>query len=368
MTASVVKFGRTSDFRQQLLSRVDAYFASTGLKARAPARMYVKSVVVLTWVVASYALLYFGATTWWQAVLCAISLSFAVAALSFNVPHDGSHGSYSRWPILNRATAFSFDLCGASSYVWHWKHNVMHHTFTNIAGSDADIELGALGRLSTAQPLRALHRFQHLYLWVLYGLIMFKWQVYDDFHDLIRARIGDHPIPRPRGTELVLFVAGKLAFLAVWFGIPLLHHSFGVVLAIYAFTMFALGLEISIVFQLAHTVEEAAFALPAGSGDRVANEWAVHQVETTVDYAHSNRALSWFVGGLNFQIEHHLFPKISHVHYSALAPIVEQVCRENGVRYDMHPTFRAALAAHYRWLRKLGDARFVPAGPVSIRP
>ena len=363
MTASVIKFGRTSDFRQQLVARVDAYFATTGLTARAPARMYVKSAVIVAWAVLSYVLLYFVATTWWQAALSAVSVSLAVAAVSFNVPHDGSHGSYSRWPILNRAMAFSFDLCGASSYLWHWKHNVMHHTFTNIAGADADIELGGLGRLSTAHPHRMLHRFQHFYLWVLYGLILFKWQFYDDFHDLIRGEIGGRPIPRPRGTELALFIAGKLAFVAVWFAIPMLHHSFGVVLVMYLFTTFAIGLVISVVFQLAHTNEEAAFLTPVGSDERVESEWAVHQVETTVDFARANRVLSWFLGGLNFQIEHHLFPKVSHVHYAALAPIIEDVCRENGVRYETHPTFRAALAAHYRWLRNLADASFSPAVP-----
>ena len=86
------------------------------------------------------------------------------------------------------------------------------------------------------------------------------------------------------------------------------------------------------------------------------SDWAVHQVQTTVDFGQGNRLLSWYIGGLNFQIEHHLFPHICHIHYPALAPVVADTCKEYGLRYTAQPTFRAGLVSHFRWLRRMGMA------------
>lgn len=317
--------------------------------------MYVKSSIIALWTAASYVVLVFVAHSAVVAVCSALSLSLAAAALAFNIPHDASHGSYSRLPAFNRAMAFAFDLLGASSYVWHWKHDVVHHTYPNITGVDEDISLGPLGRLTPSQPHHPPHRFQHFYLWALYGLILFKWQFVDDFRDVIRGKVGQTAMPRPRGLELGLFLAGKVASVAVCFVIPLLRHPPGVVFGMYFLTAFLLGLVVSVVFQLAHAVEDAEFPVAAPRG-RMSSEWAIHQVETTVDFARGSRVLAWYLGGLNFQIEHHLFPKLSHAHYPALAPIVEAVCVERGVRYRAHRTLRAAIASHYRWLRRLANA------------
>jgi linoleoyl-CoA desaturase len=126
------------------------------------------------------------------------------------------------------------------------------------------------------------------------------------------------------------------------------------VLVFYAGTAFALGLVLSVVFQLAHCVEDAEFpSLPSGS-ERLPDEWAVHQVKSTVDFGRRSRLLTWYVGGLNFQIEHHLFPKICHVHYPRIAGVVEEVCAEYGVRYAAHDRLRDALSSHWRWLRRMG--------------
>jgi linoleoyl-CoA desaturase len=86
----------------------------------------------------------------------------------------------------------------------------------------------------------------------------------------------------------------------------------------------------------------------------MATPWAVHQVETTVDFARGSRVLTWLLGGLNFQIEHHLFPRMCHVNYPAIAPVVEQTCRDYGVDYKQNATLCSALRSHYRWLRAMG--------------
>jgi len=89
----------------------------------------------------------------------------------------------------------------------------------------------------------------------------------------------------------------------------------------------------------------------------------VHQVQTTVDFARDNRVLGWFVGGLNFQIEHHLFHKICHIHYPALSKVIEQACQEFGIRYSVNRTFFSAVASHYHWLTKMGRRPVTAAQP-----
>ena len=135
--------------------------------------------------------------------------------------------------------------------------------------------------------------------------------------------------------------------------VPALFHPWWVVLAYYAATSMVLGLVLSVVFQLAHCVEEAEFPRPPLGTDRLSDAWAVHQVQTTVDFARGNRLLTWYVGGLNFQIEHHLFPRICHIHYPRIAPIVREVCAEYGVRYAVHKSLLGAVASHFRWLRRM---------------
>jgi len=318
--------------------------------------MYLKTAILLTWLAASYVLLVFVAETWWQALPLAILLGCAMAATGFNVMHDGGHGAYSNHPWINKLMAMTLDAMGGSSYLWHWKHGVFHHTYVNILGHDTDIDLGLLGRLTPDAKRYVFHRWQHIYIWFLYGLMPIKWHLFDDFAEIIAGRIGGQRFPRPKGWELVIFLAGKALFFSLAFGIPSLLHPGWVVVLLYGVAALVLGSLLSIVFQVAHCVEQAEFPLPHEDSGRIENDWAAHQTETTVDYARHSRIAAWFLGGLNFQIEHHLFPRICHVHYPALSQLVEETCREFGVRYTEHESFGAGVAAHYHWLRRMGMA------------
>jgi linoleoyl-CoA desaturase len=309
---------------------------------------HAKTATLFAWLVVSYVLLVFVADEPWMAALFAVSLALAMAGIGFNVMHDGGHGSYSLDRRVNRLMARSLDLLGGSSYVWHRKHNLLHHTWPNVPGVDDDIETGGLARLAVSQPRRFFHRFQWLYMWPLYGFLAVKWQLFDDFAFLAHGRVGERQFPRPRGSDLAVFLGGKVLFFAWAFAIPLLRHPFPVVLVTYFGCVFVLGLTLSVVFQLAHCVPEAA------SGAADARSWARRQVESSVDFARGHWLVTWYLGGLNYQIEHHLFPQVAHVHYPALAPIVESVCREFGVRYSAYPTLGSALHAHLRFLRQLG--------------
>ncbi len=204
------------------------------------------------------------------------------------------------------------------------------------------------------QKRLAYHRWQHFYLWPLYGLLAIKWQLLDDFQKLISGRISHQPFPRPKGWELVIFITGKVIFFSVPFGIPLLFHPVGVVLFYHGVTGLVTGTLLSVVFQVAHCVEEAEFPLPRANTGCIDNAWAIHQAGTTVDFARRSRVVTWLIGGLNFQIEHHLFPRISHVNYPAISKLVEQTCRDIGIRFSEFKSFRTGMASHFRWLRRMG--------------
>ena len=352
-----LKFTGSDRFLRELRNRVDAYFESTGRSKRDCPAMYFKTASILAWFAAAYVLILFVATSWWAIALLAVVLGLAMAAIGFNIQHDAGHKAYSDRQWVNKMMALTLDLMGGSSYLWDWKHNSIHHTYPNIDGHDDDINIGALGRLTPSQPWYKFHRFQGVYLWLLYGFLAIKWHLYDDFYNVAVGRIGGHKIPRPKGKDLALFVGGKVAFFSMAFFIPMLLHPWWAVLAVYALAAFVSGVVLSVVFQLAHCVEEADFPVPVdapGGGQRMETDWAVHQVQTTVDFARRNPFLCWFLGGLNFQIEHHLFHKICHIHYPALSKVVEETCREFGVRYASHRTFWSAVASHWRWLVAMG--------------
>lgn len=333
---------------------MDEYFNGSGIARRGGAAIFRKSAAMFGMLLCAYVALVFVAATAAQAVLSAVFLGCVMAGIGFNVQHDGGHGSCSERKRVNRLMALSLDLLGGSSYFWNFKHNVAHHTYPNVSGSDDDIYLGPLARLSPHDRRFWFHRFQHIYMWGLYGLLALKWQLVDDFHSMLRPGFGQTHVPRPRGGELWLFCAGKLVFFGLAIGVPLLFHSAWKVAALFAVTGATLGFVLGCVFQLAHCVEQADYQIPVAATGRLDREWAVYQVESAVDFARSNRFVTWFLGGLNFQIEHHLFPGVCHLHYPALSAIVEPVCAAHGVRYRAHESTRAAVGSHYRWLRRLG--------------
>jgi len=353
--AQALRFTGGNEFHAELKRRVELFFHETGRPQRDHPAMYVKAAAILTCFVLSYCLLVFAVSTWWQAVPLAVLVGLATAGIGFNVMHDGGHGAFSRHAGINKAAALFMDLIGGSSYLWHWKHGIFHHTYVNLTGHDVDVDMGRLARLTPHQPWWPPYRWQHWYVWPLYGVMAVKWHLFDDFRDVLTGRVGPHRVPRPRGWDLVTFLCGKSAFLSLAMGIPLLAHPWWVVLIYYAILTTTLGLVLSIVFQLAHTVDGASFPGPPGQARRLERPWAEHQVEATVNFMRHNRAASWLLGGLNFQIEHHLFPRISHVNYPAMSEVVERTCREFGVAYREHRTLGSGIASHVRWLRRMGS-------------
>ena len=369
-----VRFPAHSPMRAELNRRVDEYFEQGGLDRKGGATQLRKTTLMVLWLVASWTLLVFWAGSWSTAIPLAISLGLAQAGIGFAVMHDGNHGAVSRSRWVNRLHAASLDAVGGSSYLWHFKHNVIHHSFTNVDGVDDDIDAGAALRMSEGQPRRWFHRFQHLYAVPLYALFFAsKWVFLDDFLTWARGSICGQRFPRPRGLDAVQLLAGKL-FYGVWaLGVPLLFHPPVAVLAAYLLVMAVVGVTLALVFQLAHVVEETTF-VPTPEGGELERSFVEHQVATTADFAPGNRIVTWYVAGLNYQIEHHLFPKVGHRHYPALSRIVKELCAERGIVYHCHPTVWRALVSHFGFMRRIGQGlprALAPApalAPVDAQP
>lgn len=347
-----LRFPRRSPFFKALNQRVNDSFEG---KSKAGGRAILrKTFIIGCWWLASYAFLLFAAQGTLSFLLGGLSMAMAIAGIGFSIQHDGGHASYSENPRLNRWAALSLDFIGGSSWVWKSKHNFLHHYYTNVDGVDADLQDGSYMRLSPLQPRKSVHRWQHLYAWLLYGLLPIKWHFLDDFLNLKQQRVGEQPIRLDDPGEIRVMLLGKLVFFSWSLLIPTLFHGIGPTLLVYLYVNLCLGVILAVVFQLAHCVDKAQFIPQPEPGEKLPMDWAEHQVRTTVDFAPKSRFWTWYLGGLNYQVEHHLFPKISHIHYPAMAPIVRATCAEFEIPYASYESVPQAVLAHYRFLRELG--------------
>jgi linoleoyl-CoA desaturase len=347
-------FGSGGDFILDTRREVEAYLESGRVRMRARQKLYAKTFVAFALWAASWGTLIFAHPGVLLGVLALAGLIFATVLIGFCVQHDANHGAYFGTRRANHLMGWTSDaFAGFSSYAWRVKHNIAHHTYTNVAGYDDDINQAPFARLTPNQTPKPWYRLQHIYIWPLYSLMVLRWQTGADIAALVRGRIGSSPIKLPRRWALVGLISGKLIFIGWAIVVPLLIYPWWVVLAGYLVFTSVTSLITATTFQLAHCVEEADFA----SVDEVTASkrvWAVHEVETTVDFCTGNVPLTWVLGGLNYQIEHHLFPQLPHTHYPRIAAIVRRNAAKHGVRYTAQPSLFAALRSHQRHLRGLG--------------
>lgn len=347
-------FASGGAFLDDTRREVAEYLAEHGVAAGGRRRLYAKGFVAFALMGGSWAALMLASLGLYLGVASFLGLIVGTTLVAFCVMHDANHGAYFRRRRLNHLLGWTADVAlGVSSYAWRVKHNVAHHTYTNVDGYDADITQVPLARFMPVQPRRPWYRFQHIYIWPLYCLMVLRWQTAGDIAALRRGSIGRSALRLPRGWDLIGLVAGKAIFVTWALVVPLLVYPWWLALAGYLALAMSLGLITATTFQLAHCVEEATYAAPS---DLVAQRriWAVHEVETTVDFCPHNRVLTWALGGLNYQIEHHLFPRTPHTHYPQIAEIVARNCKLHGIRHTSQPTLRAALRSHHRHLRALG--------------
>lgn len=352
--ASRIKFSATKrgDFYPVVKERVEAYFSKEDIVRTGGPALWWKTAGILFLYAGTYACLLINWGSFAATLAFFILLGIEAALIGFNVIHDALHGAYSPSHRINRMIGYIFDFNGMSSMMWMVTHNVQHHTYTNITGLDKDIDKLIWLRLSPHDEYYWFHRYQHLYALPLYCLSSINWCHYADYKQFWLT----WKEKKVTFKDAVLFFGFKALNWIVFFVMPMLFLSipwWQIVIGYLA--MHASGAFVSaIVFQLAHVVEGVEYPLPDGDG-HMHNRWAEHEVRTSSSFGTRDLWLTHFVGGLNFQIEHHLFPGVCHTHYPAIAPIVRATVLEFGLPYCEHATFRGAIASHLRTLRHLGQ-------------
>jgi linoleoyl-CoA desaturase len=356
---SKIKFNNSDPlFFNTLKSRVNSYFEDKNIKETGNYKLYTKTVVLITTLIISYIwLVFFTPASILLSVIVCIAMGVNVAAIGFNVMHDGAHGSYSSKKWVNTFMGLSLNILGGNVYIWSQKHNINHHSYTNVEGMDDDIDIKPYIRVHADQKKSWYHQFQQYYGLFLYGMTYFFWVFMNDFNKYFTGKIAEHTKMRKMNLpEHFNFWISKVLY--VFFFIIFPFFFAGVIPTIIGWSImaFTAGVVIAIVFQLAHIVEDAHFVTPEGDSMKIETEWAKHQINTTVNFATKSRVMSWLLGGLNFQVEHHLFPKISHIHYPEINKIVKQTCEEFNVIYREFPTVLSAIRSHLIHLKMAGTA------------
>jgi len=346
------------DFTSTLNKRVNEYFKNKGISRHGNREMVIKTACMFLAYLLPYILLVTGVLTGTPALLIGLLImSLGLAGVGLSVMHDANHGAYSNKNWINTVVGYSLNFIGANAFNWKMQHNVLHHTFTNVHDEDEDISPRGALRMTPYSEWKKVHQYQFIYAWFLYGLLTIVWLFFKDFVRIVRyhktglAKKQNANILR----EWIILIASKLVYIGYIFVIPVLFTPllwWQVLLGIFIMHYIA-GFILAIIFQPAHVIEGTEFPLP-DENHSMENNWAVHQLLTTTNFGNNSRWFSWYVGGLNFQIEHHLFPNICHVHYRKIAGIVKETAGEFGLPYKSTRTFLQALIKHARLLKQLG--------------
>ncbi len=358
--AKITFDNRNNQFYQSLKLSVDEYFETNDIKRTGDWRLYIKTITLVGAAIAMYCgLLFFPVAPLLALLICAL-MGFTFASIGFSVMHDANHGSYSTKSWLNDLIGLSANALGASSFFWKQKHNIIHHTYTNVDGIDDDIAKSPIIRQCETQKWVPAHKVQHLYLIPVYALSSIFWLFFMDFTKYFTRKIYTTEAWKMTAKNHIIFWATKVSYFIFYMIIPMIVWGFGPWLLGFFLLHVVMGLTLSLVFQLAHVVENTEFENVAlDETKHIETAWAEHQIKTSSNFSMNNRVISWFVGGLNFQIEHHLFPKVSHIHYPAISKIVIEKCAEFHLPYNQYSTITGAIASHFRVMKMLGKQPLV---------
>jgi linoleoyl-CoA desaturase len=349
-------------FFTTVTTRVNAYFAVKNISPFANAEMWIKTVVMLLLYFVPYGLMVSGtgADRPWLFFGLWLLMGCGMIGIGTSVMHDANHGTYSRNKRINNFIGFILEVIGGYTVTWKIQHNVLHHTYTNIAGLDEDIDSIILLRFSPRQPWYWFHRYQYIYAWFFYMVMTLYWMTAKDYLQVIRYKQHDLLVKqRVSLTQAVSRITlYKMVYYTYIVAFPILFSGMPWYFVLIGFLImhFTAGLFLSCIFQPSHIMETSAFSAPVTTDgkSRMEDSWAVHELANTTNFSPRSRILSWFIGGLNYQIEHHLFANICHVHFPGIAPIVKSTARDFGLPYHVQPTFFKALREHAKMLKVLG--------------
>lgn len=357
MTQTIKFNQKNSLFSKSLKQKTNNYFSSTFTKKTGNRRIFIKASVLLVSFLAIYSILVFVQPHWSISILLCLIFGVNLAAIGFNIMHDAGHNSFSDNKKLNTVLSYSLNLLGGNIYFWKLKHNIAHHTYTNIDGEDHDIEVKFM-RIHHDQKLKKHHKYQHIYFIFLYGISYLAWIFYQDYEKYFRQKMAPHSEDKFHFPlqEKLIFWSSKIFHFVLFIVIPIYMLGWATALLGLLITAVVCGLCLAIVFQLAHVVTDTEFKTINNS--MVEEEWMIHQLQSTANFSTKNKVLTWLLGGLNFQVEHHLFPKISHVHYPALNKIVRQTCEEHNIPYIEYKSFWQAFLSHIKVIKLMAKPAY----------
>jgi linoleoyl-CoA desaturase len=343
-------------FSVVLKQRVDEYFKENNISKHANGAMIFKTVFFLVLFVTLYFTILFEVFPTVYQIPLAMLLGMTMAFIGFNICHDALHGAYSANKKVNKSLGFLFNVIGANAYMWNITHNIVHHSYTNVVHHDEDIEIApGLVRVSETDKLNYIHRYQHIYAFFLYTLTTLAWFFKKDYKKFFQKNIGDSHVNKHPKIEYFNLFFYKFIYYGLFIIVPLMvmQATWQQFLLGFLVMNFAEGVVLGLVFQLAHVVEDTIITLP-NEANNIEEAWAVHQIRTTANFATKSKLAFFLCGGLNFQVEHHLFPKICHIHYGEVSKIVEATAKDFDLPYHNNSTFFSALQSHYQLLKKMG--------------
>ena len=346
-----------TNFFRILNQRINNHFKENNLKKTGNWKLHLKTFVMFAIFLGPYILILTVDMNQWLLLALAAVIGVGMAGVGMNVMHDGNHGSYSSRKWLNNLMGGSMYILSGNVYNWQVQHNVLHHTYTNIYGHDEDLNAGEIIRFSDDAKWKRIHRFQHYYSLFLYGFLTLKWSTMSDFRQMnnyLKRKLSYGKFPNPT-KQWLLLIATKIIYMSMWIVAPmlLLDIAWWKVLIGFFVMHYTASIILSVVFQLAHVVKKTDTPLPDETGE-MKNTWIIHQLYTTTNFSTKNKLVNWFTGGLNHQVEHHIFPNISHVHYSRIAKIVKATAKEFNLPYHEYKTTREAITSHFAHLKELG--------------
>ena len=358
-----------SKFFSTLKSNVDDYFTNNNISKHANDSMVMKTIIMMASYFVPYGLILAFHLPTYILLPVFLFMGAAMAGIGMSVMHDANHNAYSSNPIVNKWVGYSLNLMGGAVFNWKLQHNLLHHTYTNINGMDDDIEGASMMRFSPQRKYKRIFRYQHFYAFLFYSILSLHWVTGKDFLQLFKYRKNGVNRETKEGVYkqllTLLWIKGFYFFYMLFVPIFFFQYAAGPFIFCFVIMHVLCGLLLSVVFQLAHTVEGTAFPVPNDERE-IENDWAIHQMNTTADFARDNLFVNWYVGGLNFQVEHHLFPGICHVHYRAISDIVKSTAEEFGIPYLDIPSFWDAVGSHVALLKYFGAMEHVVMPKVKV--
>ena len=339
-------------FEKTLRQKVKDYFAYNQLTPKGGHTVTCKIVLVLLGLLLAYiGMIFLGNKTPILLIVFLLALLFFQVTAALGVMHDASHNALTNNRHLNKFISYLIMASGGmSARVWKQKHVFAHHSHPNTSNKDTDIEGQPLFRFSPFQKRYWFHSKQHYYALFFYTLLTIKWVLFDDVRDVI-MNVYQLNLKKRLLCSIDIILT-RIIYLTLSLLVPfIVFHLFWITLGIWLFYNMSFSLCLTLVFQCSHVNTKTCFY---PNKVEAPNNFAIRQLDTTVDYGINNPFLTWIVGGLNFQVIHHLFPTVNHRHFPAIQRLLVKCLEQHPeIAYHHFPSFRAAIKDHLLFLKQV---------------